>query len=542
MQRAKRIALDWFLAWRYSVSVNAWRSYPWLTSWVAAALAGSAAGCGCGIAQQTDAGSDAPVLCDNGANPLTDPSNCGRCGNVCNLPNAIEGCTNGNCVVVACSQGFWNNNNMAPDGCEYACTPDPVGASTEVGTQCTDGIDNDCDGFEDLLDPTNCDGCHPETVCDGVDDDCDGLIDAADPDYMAPPCGLGVCQAPGACLALPDLYQCTPSAPVSPTDTECNNLDDDCDGTVDEDYVPYTCGMGVCLRMSTCVSGLISCTEGPPTAATDSVCDGLDEDCDGPIDEEWISVSECGDGACTRASYCDPATGSEACVAGMPVPETCNGLDDDCNLATDEAPLADMCGTPPNGTVACAGACVMTSCTSGWYDYNATASDGCECTSQDARPDLCGGADNLGDLPDSGSTLTVTANLVPTGDEDWVTFTATDAPDSFSCDTFDVKVQFTSNPFNQYGFDLYRGGCGAPATCSGVSGTDLAQWTTRFYTACLPAGCLGGECNCNNNLEGNVGVGYHICSDNTAVFAVRIYRVSGVPSCDPYTLTISNGL
>jgi len=57
-------------------------------------------------------------------------------------------------------------------------------------------------------------------------------------------------------------------------------------------------------------------------------CDGLDNDCDGTADE---FATACGVGACAAAGVC--AGGSDSCVPGSPTAEICDGLDNDCNGA-----------------------------------------------------------------------------------------------------------------------------------------------------------------------------------------------------------------
>lgn len=77
-------------------------------------------------------------------------------------------------------------------------------------------------------------------------------------------------------------------------------------------------------------------------------CNNVDDDCDGDVDERVRPV--CGEGWCRReAPGCDLAN----CVPGVPTPETCNFLDDDCDGLTDED--ADLC---PSGQTCAAGACV----------------------------------------------------------------------------------------------------------------------------------------------------------------------------------------
>src|SRR5205814_3820326 len=48
---------------------------------------------------------------------LTDANNCGACGNSCSGANSQQSCSNGNCVVSACNQGFADCDMKANKGC-----------------------------------------------------------------------------------------------------------------------------------------------------------------------------------------------------------------------------------------------------------------------------------------------------------------------------------------------------------------------------------------------------------------------------------------
>ena len=104
---------------------------------------------------------------------------------------------------------------------------------------------------------------------------------------------------------------CTPGTPAA-SDTTCNGIDDNCNGSVDEGYVPLatTCGVGACAAsgVTICVSGAVtnSCTPGTP-AASDTTCNGIDDNCNG-LDEGYVPLAtSCGVGACA-------ATGATSCV------------------------------------------------------------------------------------------------------------------------------------------------------------------------------------------------------------------------------------
>ena len=86
----------------------------------------------------------------------------------------------------------------------------------------------------------------------------------------------------------------------------CNGIDDDCDGAVDEDLPTFRCGLGACaLEVTGCVDGaLAKCLSPTPATQTDG-CNEIDDDCDGAVDENCatcVHVSPTGDDAAAAAN------------------------------------------------------------------------------------------------------------------------------------------------------------------------------------------------------------------------------------------------
>ena len=275
-----------------------------------------------------------------------------------------EPCNSGR--IGACAAGILS----CVDG-ELACTP-----LFEGEPETCDGRDEDCDGRIDEGDPGAGEPCETElpglcalgrTVCDGgelscvpavdprdeacnlLDDDCDGPVDEGDPGG-GDPCATGLL---GDCA--PGETRCDAGEIVCdqqrwPDVEKCDGRDNDCDGVVDEVlFENQACDTG---QLGVCRDGVAACTLGVSgceviTEPSAEVCDGLDNDCDGDLDEgdpgggegcETGWAAPCGEGR----SVCEG--GRLRCVGvGGGTPETCDRVDEDCDGRVDEG-TRNACG------------------------------------------------------------------------------------------------------------------------------------------------------------------------------------------------------
>ena len=309
-------------------------------------------------------------------------------------------CVDGRCCPCSNSEyGQCNGEGKFCNGCDYVDAPEEI----------CDGQDNDCDGnidegfttttfYQDsdgdgdgnpdqtiqLCDPlqgyvTNDDDCddtdeniNPDATetCDNVDNNCN---DQTDEGFII----IKYADNDGDGYGDPNNAQETKTCAVTPLSADwvnnnqdcddndaeeyprddpnfnekaqglCDQKDNDCDGTPDEDCACYDtdkqeaeCGLGECKNkiQQECFIGVWSperCT--PKPLSTNEDCNGKDDDCDGTPDNNLpTELADKQDGVCAgQVKTCEGTAGWQEpnynSIQGYSETETCDAIDHDCD-------------------------------------------------------------------------------------------------------------------------------------------------------------------------------------------------------------------
>ena len=331
--------------------------------WVCSAPTPAKEACN-GLDDDCDDQVDEGFVDDQGA--YLDVENCGMCGNSClaKFVGAAEvACVlvegEEKCKLLSCLPGYFMfNESTCLDEDSFLCQ--------------VCNSDDDCYGELSKCLPAS--ATDPRTFCFR---DCSGNGE------FSPTCpgGYTCTEAAGGTLCLPDNGSCDCSEGNAGQTKGCSVEN----------------GLGICFGTETCEPelGWTGCSAMTPSP---EVCDGIDNDCDGVMDEDTTLGEPCQtaneNGTCTGIEQCAGPMGL-VCSAAVPASEVCDGQDNNCDGSTDEG-FAVLAGDPPvlkyglspshcgacnyecpgvaHGTVKCdpipaVPACTVDQCDAGYFDY-----------------------------------------------------------------------------------------------------------------------------------------------------------------------------
>ncbi len=287
--------------------------------------------------------------------------------------NVTRWSCSGDCTPAVCNAGFFDVDDDAANGCEYACTPS--------GDEVCDGLDNDCNGVVD--DPS------PEALSDACTSQFPAAIAVTEWSCSASACAISGCR-PGYSDDDGQIATgCEAGCVISNGGVEiCDDEDNDCNGVFDDEGAAGCTefyldrdgdGFGIdgesrCLCApkddyraelpGDCDDDPEGCGEGcRPAASGDDLCDGDDLDCDGADGEDDPALGAacegpdtdscldevfagCFDGELFCGAPCPPdgaggcvdngivgcAFGNASCGPADSIMEQCNdAVDDDCD-------------------------------------------------------------------------------------------------------------------------------------------------------------------------------------------------------------------
>lgn len=325
----------------------------------------------------------------------TDAANCGACDTICSAPNAMGQCQAGACSVGQCNAGFANCDANAVNGCEAILLTDPnncgaCGNKCNAFQTCSNGTckNNPCGAGTADCNSNPADGCETsiETTqnCGFCKNACNLLN--ANPVCTMQKCAIETCAAGFAdCDMMPgngcevnigtvnNCGMCGNACPSGPNSTA-------------------TCTNGMCGL--TCTMGFADCNN--------NAADGCEVD----LRTSTANCGTCGfvcSGANAVSTACTNGQCTPTCADGFGncVKPAAPMADDGCETVTaNDVFNCGACGRTCSGTNTASRACVGSACVStcdlGFANCNqptAGNDDGCEVMAQTSGTN-CGGCGN----------------------------------------------------------------------------------------------------------------------------------------------------
>lgn len=317
------------------------------------------------------------MLCDNGA--WCDGSE--KCNAVLGCMPGTANCNdNVDCTVDLCDESedecaHTPDNNLCSDrqgveGCSYDNNPYTYDIAPKVEGVCDPILDCQLADYQFTYacDVSNCqaecDSSHicPNTQCTNIDGCYNNIYidytDAVNTCKIDCTCEVNTCtqttevdnDLDGYSVSCGDCDD-TNAAKNSGLSESCDGIDNDCDGSIDEEFAELgnscTISTGVCSNTGVYVCNQektgVTCNAEPITLYEET-CDGIDNNCDGNVDEKFERLGQAcfaGIGECkTDGTFvCSQDGLSDICSAEPELPrdEICDGLDNDCDNQIDES-------------------------------------------------------------------------------------------------------------------------------------------------------------------------------------------------------------
>ena len=420
------------------------------------------------------------------------------------------------------------------------------GGSSDNGTRPDDDGTRDGGGGSGFGTGGNASGtggmveCGDVELCDGVDNNCDGQTDegcdcnpgetracfSGDPALA----GVGTCAEGIQDCDETGKWSVACSGEVLPVEEECDGDDNDCNGTADDGFGDVSCGDGLCaVTVPICEDGVL--TECVPLDPPDGVedCDGVDDNCDGDVDEGCT----CTNGT-TQPCYTGPmgtdgvgpcTAGTQTCAGGqwgdcvgqvLPASETCDAVDQDCDGNVNEG----NCSLPNALSSCTGGGCAISSCSSGYDNCDNNATNGCEARHSgysNSSPGQDLGAFEADAFYGFGCVSDGCDGPVATYSGTQGRYFQLDALEESSCCSYlSVRIELIVPPGIDY--DLYTTGSACFAD-PGFSSAELSGVDESIVLWC--------EDDCN-------------FGDDSFDIGVEV-RYYGGASCTPYTLNVYRG-